>query len=119
MSFSHDARDLSGEQMSARARRARLFALHRQMAGDDMSCVPQAKPAVAEISPGVAQAMMQAASQSLSPQEKSRRAKIAERLGQSFLPRKPVATTNFSDESDLLAGGLTFATLSKRCFNRA
>lgn len=90
---------------------AKLFALHRQVE-DEVESAPRPKPRKAHLTPVQEATLRQIAIQSLTDRPAAIRATLSDRLRQSLSRLKPVATTNFSDESDLLAGGLTFTTLS-------
>lgn len=101
-----------------RARMSKLFTLHRQKLGNTgpdprMAALGKER----HLSETQAQAIMDRASKSLATLTPAKARGLRARLVQKLLPRNPVATTNFSDESDRLAGGLTLTTLSNRCFN--
>ena len=93
-------RDL--RQAGVRATRTeRLFELHRQETLQTGR--GRAYPGPEGVRPDIALRLREKAMRSL-------------RSGQSGAPRKPVATTNFSELSARDAGGFTFATFVKRCF---
>ncbi|SHH73763.1 hypothetical protein SAMN05443551_2838 [Marivita hallyeonensis] len=81
----------------------RLFQLQRQR--DVQTLLDTAGAREDDLRPDIALRLQQAAIRSLQKDHASEE------------PRKPVATTNFSELSDREAGGFTFATFVKRCLS--
>lgn len=98
-------------------RLALLFALHKQVPEDPMARARGSR-APAHLSPQVETMLRDAATRSLCERPETTQPKLGQ-FFKSLSLRKPVATTNFSDESDRLAGGLTLATLSNRRLSKA
>ena len=84
-------------------RREKLFELHRQERLQTGSGRAYGQPQVQR--PDVALQLRERANRSLRS------------VAPDDQPRKPVATTNFSELSEREAGGFTFMTLVKRCFS--
>lgn len=95
------------------SRRDKLFQLAAQTRTASVKPVFRAEKVV---SPGIARSLQSSAIRSLGACPESEELAF---LNGPSQPRKPVATTNFSELSARDAGGLTFATFVKRCFRRA
>ncbi|SHM24555.1 hypothetical protein SAMN05443432_105295 [Roseovarius litoreus] len=89
--------------------RARLFELMRQQNRREVRALRVPQPTA--LDPNHALAFLAAAERSFAPPSPD------DRIRPRAQPLKPVATTNFSELSARDAGGLTLATLVKRCLS--